>query len=709
MQDVETEVNGLENKRKNEGINQFRLIAAFMVVAIHTFPFYSINDALDTLITLTLFRVAVPFFFMVTGYFVLAPFVKKPTYPYSRKIWQFIKKQLVIYVMAVLFYLPLSLYSGSFSLNESVWTLLKDFFFDGTFYHLWYFPAVILGLLIVMGLLRYLSLKWGLLVTLFLFILGVTGDSYYHFFNQVSFFQHLFDVYFQIFHYTRNGLLFAPLFICLGVYCRLKKRTITNQKLAVSLCFPLFLLVCESFFVHRYSLTRHDSMYFSLPLVMLFLFLLILNWQPRFKVENASMKSLLIYIFHPIMIVFSHFLAKGIPFIANSLINYLLVASLSYVFSTYLLFLFSKKEKKSPPRAGKYISVSALRHNVKEIRSIISSQTEIMAVIKADAYGCDALFCGQLLEKLGIRFFAVATCEEAIALRQRGIKGEILILSYTDPELVKQIKKYSLIQSIGSVEYAQQLNNKKIAVRCHLKIDTGMHRLGLDPNVEQIVALYQMDYLLVEGIYSHLGSSDSLDEVSVRRTKKQINEYDGLLKELGRQGISYGVTHLQGSYGILNYPELTYDFVRPGIMMYGMLSLSNEKTTIQTNLQPVINIQAKLISRKMVAANELVGYGNEYQLTKETWIGVVSIGYADGIPRDFGNKTLQLTYGESVAPQIGRICMDMLLIDLTNLPEIKLGEMLTVIPHFEGIAVDNKTITNELLSRIGTRLSLVIK
>lgn len=325
-----------------------------------------------------------------------------------------------------------------------------------------------------------------------------------------------------------------------------------------------------------------------------------------------------------------------------------------------------------------------------------------MAVVKANAYGCDAETYAKLLERSGIDFFAVATLEEGIALRKAGIQGEILILGYTQPALVKQIQRYSLIQSIVSEEHAQRLSQQKRKIACHLQIDTGMHRLGMEPSVEKVKEVYRLPYLDIQGIYSHLGSADSLDEKEVARTRQQITTYQTLIDALREQKIDSGLTHLQSSYGLLNYPELAFDYVRLGIILYGCLSSSNP-TKIQLDLQPVMQLKAQLIHKRTIKAGEYLGYGLDTQLAKEMVVGVVSIGYADGLPRSLSEQNFNLSYQEKVIPQIGRICMDMLLVDLSHAETLPIDSQLTVLTDFEETAEKLGTITNEVLSRLGSR------
>lgn len=287
------------------------------------------------------------------------------------------------------------------------------------------------------------------------------------------------------------------------------------------------------------------------------------------------------------------------------------------------------------------------------------------------------------------------------------IKGDILVLGLTDPLRAKELIKYDLIQSIVSEEYGRMLNHKKLNIRCHVEVDTGMHRLGVESDIDVITRLYQLSFLRIEGIYSHLGSSDSLDSVSKIRTEKQLSVYCNLLNELKERRINYGVTHIQSSYGILNYSEYEFDYVRAGIMLYGFLS-SDEPTARQISLKPVMKIKAKLISKRWVKAGEILGYGNQTVLEKERLIGVISIGYADGLPRSLSNNGFKVEYQDYLLPQVGKVCMDMMLIDLTQVEKIQLNEEVTVMSDFTEIALLDDTITNETMSQLGNRLTTTV-
>ncbi|MHC5372815.1 membrane-bound serine racemase VanT [Enterococcus sp. LJL120] len=696
--------------KQNASINNFRLLAAVMVVAIHCYPFQSFAPELDTLITLTLFRVAVPFFLMVTGYYLIGPLAEKKQFPQRLRVKKFLKKQLYLYLAANLLYLPLALYSGEISLQMSLAKFLQALIFEGFLYHLWYFPALLLGVFLVSLLLRKFSLKSVLSVAIGLYLIGLGGDSWWGITRQLPFLKTFYNGLFHFFGLARNGLFLVPLFLVLGAILY-QKRSFQAQRNTLFLIVSAIGLLVESFALHHWSRPRHDSMYLLLPLVMYFLFQEVLHWQSQKTLGNASRLALGIYLFHPYMIAVWHFIANKVPLLKNSLINFLVVLLSTFLIcwlTFKLLAKLTKKNSKGPARASKQLSTKALKANLAEINRIIPEKTKVMAVVKANAYGTDANIYAKTLAQNGVDFFAVATLEEGIALREAGIAKQILILGYTSARRIKEIKAYDLVQTIVSEAHAAALNQQRIAIDCHLKVDTGMHRLGVEDDVQKIKALYQLPYLKIKGIYSHLGSADEQSAAAKERTEKQIAIFNHLLAQLKAQQVPFGVTHLQSSYGILNYPDLAYDYVRPGILLYGCLSSQRDVPKEKITLTPVVEVQAQLISKKWVAAQEYLGYSLTTQLSESRLIGVVSIGYADGIPRNLSQTDWQLTYQDHQLPQIGRICMDMLLIDLTACPEIPLEAQLSVLPDILAAATETATLTNEILSRLGGRLTVEV-
>lgn len=695
--------------KKNQGIEQFRVLLAMMVVAIHCLPLHRLWPDGDILITLTLFRIAVPFFFMISGYYVFSDLATQNSYPARQRVWHFIKKQLQVYLIATLLFLPLAWYSGMLGLNMPLGTFIQTLLVNGILYHLWYFPAIITGSLLVMGLLVRFSFKQVFFMAIGLYVIGLGGDSWSGLAAQTPL-ASFYSLIFQLLAGTRNGIFFAPLFLLLGVLARRFAQKSASPHRYSYLMISLICLLLESYLLHHFTTPKHDSMYVFLPIVLLFLFPIIQQWQAPMIWKQAGRLSLWLYLLHPYTIAVTHFLSQKLPLLQNNLINYFVVLGLTIgvvygLFALQKLFSFPKKTPLHLQRATKEFSAPALLHNLQEIKRVIPATTKVMAVVKADAYGCDAKMVAGTLERAGVDFFAVATIEEAIELRRAGIKSRLLILGYTSAQRAKELNRYSLIQTIVSEAHGQALARTGLPIECHLAVDTGMHRLGVAPDLETVRKLFALPSLKITGIFSHLGSSDQLDTASILRTQAQITCFDDLLAGLSARNIAYGLTHLQSSYGILNYPEKQYDYVRPGILLTGSLSVPNEPTKQKINVQPILTIKALLVDKKTVAAGEAIGYGLATVFDRPATIGIVSIGYCDGVPRALSNQGFQLSYQGVLLPQIGLVCMDMLLIDLTDYPELAVESSLEVISDWTTTADQAQTITNELISRLGSRIT----
>lgn len=366
-------------------------------------------------------------------------------------------------------------------------------------------------------------------------------------------------------------------------------------------------------------------------------------------------------------------------------------------------------------RAWAEMNLANLRHNVKELQKILPHKCEFMAVVKANGYGHGSVEMAIELNKIGITHFAVATLAEGIELRINGVKGEILILGYTSLQEAYELQRYQLTQTIVSFDYAKQLNKLGQKIMTHLKIDTGMNRLGERcENITKIKQIFSCENLEIKGIYTHLSVSDQLHVDMRKFTYLQIEKFHKIVKELKyREGISPKI-HMQSSYGILNFPELHCDFARIGIAMYGVLSAANDKTKLSVDLRPVLSLKARISIIKEIKRGEFVGYGRQYRATRQSKIAGVSIGYADGFPRSLASRNSYVLVSGQRAPIIGKICMDQLLIDITNIRDVKQDDIVTLIGTdgteqitAEQVAENAGTITNELLSRLGERIERI--
>ncbi len=263
--------------------------------------------------------------------------------------------------------------------------------------------------------------------------------------------------------------------------------------------------------------------------------------------------------------------------------------------------------------------------------------------------------------------------------------------------------------------YAQLLNHSSKQIRVHIKIDTGMNRLGIHAeNLSDIERIFHCTNLKVEGAFSHLSASDGLRDEDIQFTKQQIQRFYQLMHALKAKGYHPGKLHLQSSYGILNYPDLTCDFARAGIALYGVLS-APDKTRTSIHLKPVISLKARIATMKEIEPGDTISYGRQFRARSNMIVATITIGYADGIPRMLNEKNdaYVLLHGEK-APIIGRICMDQFIIDVSHIKEVRANDTVTIIGmdgdkqiHCEDIAQQNGTITNEILSQLGSRLEYI--
>ena len=597
-------------------------------------------------------------------------------------------------------------------------------------YHLWYLPASMLGA----GIAWYAVRKWGfqkaLTVTLGLYAVGLMGDSYYGIAEKLPFLQAFYQNLFEITDYTRNGIFFAPVFLVLGGMAA--EEAARGESLSLRICgaglgVSFLLMSCEGFWLRELGIQRHDSMYLFLLPCMYFLFRLLLFRRGRRK-ERIRTWALLIYIIHPMMIVGVRLLAKltGLEslLIQNSLVHFLAVSVLSVGCSILAAegygVLYGKKKRggrhsaaQGKDRAWIELDLDNLRHNVNEFRNAMQPGCELMAVMKAEAYGHGMYEAAVCVSRMGVNAFAVASVEEGIRLRRFGISGEILILGYTDPERAKELRRYDLTQTLIDYPYARLLNQQQRAVKVHVKVDTGMHRLGFGvEKADRIAHVFSMKHLKVCGIYTHLCAADSLEAEDVRFTKQQIGSFYGLLEKLKERGIAIPKVHIQSSYGFLNYPELPCDYVRAGIALYGVLSAPGDRTRLELDLRPVLSLRSKVVLIRKIRRGESVGYGRAFTAERDSRIAVLPLGYGDGLPRNLScGRTQAVIRGQRV-PVIGRICMDQLMVDITDAQGIFVGDTAAFI-GWDGslevaapdLADQSGTITNELLSRLGGRLT----
>ncbi len=365
-------------------------------------------------------------------------------------------------------------------------------------------------------------------------------------------------------------------------------------------------------------------------------------------------------------------------------------------------------------RAWIELNLDALTHNVSELRRLMAPGCGLMAVLKANAYGHGLETVGRHLDAIGVRAFAVATAEEGAALRRVGVRGDILIFGYTPASRAGELRELDLTATAVSLDHALELQAAGAPVKVHLEIDTGMHRFGVPwDGPETAERIMSMDGLEVTGLYTHLGSSDSLEAVDEAYTRLQIDRFRALTDRLRRDGFRVPGTHIQSTYGLLNYPELRCRWARIGVALYGVLSYADRPTRVKPDLRPVLSLRSRVVSILSVRAGEGVGYGRAFRPTRDSRVAAVSVGYCDGVPRALSGVGAVLIRGRR-APIVGRICMDELTADVTDIPDAASGDTVTVIGRDGDLTLGAALVaeragsfTPELLGRLSEHLPTV--
>ncbi|MGE5660413.1 MAG: alanine racemase [Actinomycetota bacterium] len=363
-------------------------------------------------------------------------------------------------------------------------------------------------------------------------------------------------------------------------------------------------------------------------------------------------------------------------------------------------------------RAWVEIDLAALAHNVRQLKLLLSPETELMAVVKADAYGHGACLVAQTALKSGASWLGVATIPEGIELRQSGIKAPILILGAThSPEQVKAIAQWQLQPTLctpkQALVFSEVLSTLDRPLPVHVKIDTGMSRLGAPwQEAAKFVQLVQaLPNLQLASIYSHLATADSPDPTVMRQQHQRFESaiqacgFESFpfppLTKAGNQNLLRPRLHLANSAAALADRNLHYDLVRVGLATYGLYPAPHLRSVI--DLKPVLQVKAKVTQVKMIEAGTGVSYGYQYIADRQTRIAVIGIGYADGVPRNLSNQMQVLVRGQFV-PQIGAITMDQIMLDVSAIPDLEVGEVVTLLGQ-EG---DRQISADDWAATLGT-------
>ena len=326
------------------------------------------------------------------------------------------------------------------------------------------------------------------------------------------------------------------------------------------------------------------------------------------------------------------------------------------------------------------INLTAIRKNIETMRSYIPEGKKLLAVVKANAYGHGAIEVSKALTDL-VDYYGVAFVDEAVELRKAGIDKPILILGHTDESLFDVLIDYDITQTIYSYEQAKRMSDvafdKKKKAKLHIKIDTGMNRIGfpcVKESVQTIVKIGQLPGLDVEGIYTHYYLADVKDK-SV--SNQQLARYTQMLQWLEEEGMTFAIRHISNSAGIMEMPNETYDMVRSGIATYGLYP-SEEMDQEACVLYPAMKLVSHITHVKMVQKGETIAYGATYTLPEDKMIATVEVGYADGYPRALSNQGRMLVHGQ-YAPILGRVCMDQTMIDVTHISDVKVGDEVVLV------------------------------
>ena len=364
-------------------------------------------------------------------------------------------------------------------------------------------------------------------------------------------------------------------------------------------------------------------------------------------------------------------------------------------------------------RAWAEIDLDALIHNLKEIKK--STKSKVCCVVKANAYGHSVDPIVKLLEKSGADLFAVSNIDEAKELRELGINKPVLILGYTPVSFADELVKYSIIQTVFSFDYAQKLNleAEKLGkiVEAHLKLDTGMGRLGFDCRSAELNGLAEIKDALhlkgldFKGVFTHFPSADSYEPLDREETLRQYDRFVKVVGLLEEDGVKFEMRHCCNSAATMLYPEMHLDAIRPGIILYGLTPSADIEPTL--NLKPVMSFKSTVSMVKTLNKDQTVSYGRTYTAENPVKIATVSVGYADGMPRILSGKGSVIVNGKEAAI-VGRVCMDQMCIDVTDIADVKEGDIVTLFGEglpVEKLAQDAQTINYEIVCGLSKRVS----
>ncbi|QEH70181.1 alanine racemase [Cellulosilyticum sp. WCF-2] len=365
------------------------------------------------------------------------------------------------------------------------------------------------------------------------------------------------------------------------------------------------------------------------------------------------------------------------------------------------------------PRVVAEVNLGAIEHNYKQIRQHIPNHTEMMAIVKADGYGHGAKEVANFLQEQGVNRFAVAIVAEGEELRSSGITSPILVLGYTPRADIKALIENDLTQTVFSYEMAKTISDEAgrlgKTVNIHLKVDTGMGRIGFlssPKSIEEILMITKLPHINLEGIFTHFSTADEED---TSYTKEQWSIFEGFLKELSEVGLELPIIHAANSAAIMCHEYTHLNLVRPGIILYGYYPSPYLEGKV-LDLEPAMTLKTQVVHVKELPEGQYVGYGRKFYTHQKTKIATIPVGYADGYSRNLGNKGRVLIRGQ-YAPIIGNICMDQFMVDVTHIKGVSVedevvlfGKQQDAVIPVEEIAQSLGTINYEIVCMIGKRV-----
>ena len=322
------------------------------------------------------------------------------------------------------------------------------------------------------------------------------------------------------------------------------------------------------------------------------------------------------------------------------------------------------------------INLDNLAYNIKATRKYINKDTLIMAIVKANAYGHGAIASSRIFLENGADRLGVSILREGIELRKAGIEAPILLLNYTPQDQYKYIVEYDLIQTIYRYEDAEALSKVALSMgktmKIHIKIDTGMSRIGFLPgqeSIEAIVKISKLPNIEIEGIFTHFAKADEIDKTF---THIQFNRFIDLVNELEEKGVDIAIKHVANSATVIDMAEYNLDMVRPGLILYGHYP-SEEVQKENLFLRPAMTLKSRISNIKTIDKGEGVGYNHSYIAKKKTHIATIPIGYADGYSRMLAERSYVSVDGEK-AEVVGKVCMDQIMVDVSHIENVEVGD-----------------------------------